>query len=454
MGTSFWNDFDLKPPPTFTSKLPSSDVSHSSLRKLSDVFWDALTLLQNQQALSTEAATLSRLIYRMKNLFHGDKGFKTIEKINHCLRHYLSLNLVPMYDNIFRTIPWDCSEKEIYCPTRQMLEYVLLRTQGLAALLCRIVHTCLEGAFLFKSRMSSGHHWHVSLLCLGVISRIWALAKHIFEACVKWYNVMLPFLKIFQPNGPTWLSEGYIFPPDLTKWLDVSWMEAPIPSNEKIMNFHGGNNNTSFEDNDEVTSLSNHITPKIQSISDDVGVSISRSSLSTISRSKADVKLSDTNTEESRSLANAEENFHGSANVSFQEDKSAKAKLKPKKRKLGQSTSKNEQECKIPILDNGDHETEINSRVSIGDQKNSTAVKSKKVSKREFPLIISQSDVQNILNSETKRRSLTSSLDDQQWALLRNLVSKLNFKLKKTQEEKKKHQILEQIRKAFKIALS
>lgn len=54
-----------------------------------------------------------------------------------------------------------------------MLEYVLLRTQGFAALLSKIVHTCLEAASLFKSRMSVGHNWQISLLCLGAVSRIW-----------------------------------------------------------------------------------------------------------------------------------------------------------------------------------------------------------------------------------------------------------------------------------------
>lgn len=67
--------------------------------------------------------------------------------------------------------------------------------------------------------------------------------------------------------------------------------------------------------------------------------------------------------------------------------------------------------------------------------------------------IQSQSDVDALLLSEAKQRSLTSSLNKQQWKLLKNLVSKLNLKLKKVHEEKKRQQLLEQIRKAFQIAL-
>lgn len=63
------------------SFLSCSLSAFSNLRRLSDILWDALTVLQNQDALYTEAATLSRLIYRMKSMFRGDKGFKSIEKV-------------------------------------------------------------------------------------------------------------------------------------------------------------------------------------------------------------------------------------------------------------------------------------------------------------------------------------------------------------------------------------
>lgn len=79
--------------------------------------------------------------------------------------------------------------------------------------------------------------------------------------------------------------------------------------------------------------------------------------------------------------------------------------------------------------------------------------KIKNISKA-IPSIKSQMDVQTLLDDESRKRSLTSSLGDKQWLLLKKLVAKLNSKLKKNHDENKKQQILEQIRKAFKIALS
>lgn len=65
----------------------------------------------------------------------------------------------------------------------------------------------------------------------------------------------------------------------------------------------------------------------------------------------------------------------------------------------------------------------------------------------------SQCDVQRLLKNESKKRSITSHLRDEQWELLKGVLGKLNTKLKKTENQKKKTQILDQIKKAFKISL-
>jgi hypothetical protein len=49
---------------------------------------DAISVLNNQKALHVEAATLSRLLYRMKSKLRCDKGFKFMAKVGilyHCL---------------------------------------------------------------------------------------------------------------------------------------------------------------------------------------------------------------------------------------------------------------------------------------------------------------------------------------------------------------------------------
>lgn len=456
-----WNELDLKPPPTFTCKLTAAAVSFKQLRQLSDVLWDALSVLRNQEALFTEAATLSRLIYRMKSMFRGDKGFKAIEKINHCLRHYLSLNLTPIYDNFFRTIPWDSSEKFLYCPTRQMLEYILVRTQGLAALLCRIVHTSMEAAFLFKTRMSTGHNWQVSLLCLGVASRIWALSKHILASCVKWYSAMLPFLDIFQVNGPLWLPEEYSFPHDLTKWLDVPWICKLGSSCERNEQLDTEVTTKVLHDKTkDYSSFSYHITPRVQSIQDDLGVSISRDSIQMPEPPSVGVHSP---LVEEPGVTNTNEEAERCVEFS---DSPKQVKLNRKKLKRKRMVNKTNVEKVGVFMEVGTSpETSVGfdsgrMKEQVQDQDTlDVPLKKKRIPKvknitKVLSSIHSHSDVQTLLDRESKKRSLTCSLDSEQWKLLKKLVGKLNLKLTRAEAEEKRHHLLLQIKKAFQIALS
>ncbi|XP_034242871.1 uncharacterized protein LOC117646182 [Thrips palmi] len=490
-----WNELDLKPPPNLTSKVTPSQVSFSDLRKLSDTCWNALTLLKNQETLCSEAATLSRLIHRVRSMFRGDKGYKSIQKVHQCLRNFLAINLVSVYENFFRTVPWDCSDKEIFCPTRQMLEYVLIRTQGFAALLSRIVHTCLEAASFLKGRMNLGHHWPVALLCLSAVSRIWSLTKHLLNSCIDWYAVMLPYLNKFQSKGPLWLSESYVFPLDLTKWLSLPWMGTIESHNESYENLDAqsyGNFNASI--NPEPAVFSGHIHSKIASIHDDVGVSLSRASFPISSSSVTSEKILK-NEIPPKSSKKLKLKSHDDVGVSISSSSNpfSSSSALTSQKKIGNKITAISHNKKIP-------ESHFDARVSMSRESNSiltSAITSqgeikdksvgkspktlkqkkmvkdvqsemdnnppkklkKKASKGENKMsaissIKSQNDVDALLLSETRKRSLTRSLGEQQWLLLKNLVSKLNLKLKKVQTEKKKQQLLEQIKRAFQIALS
>lgn len=435
-----WNELEVKPPPNLTSKVTTSQVSLSDLRKLSDTVWNALTLLKNQQTLYSEAATLSRLVYRARNNLRGDKGCKAIQKVHQCLRHILALNLTPIYENFFRTIPWDCSEKEIYCPTRQMLEYVLLRTQGFAALSCRIIHTCMEAASLFRDRMRLGHHWPYSLLCLGALSRIWSLTKHLLDPCIKWYEVMLPYLKKFEPKGPLWLSKHYVFPPDISQWLSLPWTETSDSKTESLVDFDANFNKST---NETPAAFVGHIyDPKMISLRDDVGVSISRASISSPAKApqeglenkitasssqKLDQKIQDDDVRVSFG--------HSSVSISSAEENKIFSKTKEKLKLKKKSTD---------VKNDSNRSPKMVSKKKVGRSQNIL---------KTISSVKSHSDVDALLHNETKNRVLTCSLSDQQWLLLKNSISRLNLKLKSAHKEKKKQHALENIRKALEIAL-
>lgn len=121
--------------------------------------------------LPTEAAILSRLIYRMKSKFRSDKGLKNMEKVNRALLNYLKLSLEQDYkyliDNIIH------GDYSVSLPTKQMLQYVLTRTQSFAKLMCRVETVAQIAANFLRARISLGQAWTVSIISYSVVSRIW-----------------------------------------------------------------------------------------------------------------------------------------------------------------------------------------------------------------------------------------------------------------------------------------
>lgn len=131
----------------------------------------ALLELQSNMAFQTEAAIISRLIYRMKSKLRSDKGLKNMEKVNRALLNYLKLSLENDYTYLKDNA--ECNGSILALPSRQMLQYVLVRTQGFSKLMCRIESVAGHAADFFKSRLSLGQAWNMSIVAYAVISRIW-----------------------------------------------------------------------------------------------------------------------------------------------------------------------------------------------------------------------------------------------------------------------------------------
>ena len=129
--------------------------------------------LESQEMLHFEAAVLGRLIYRMKCKFRSDKGLKSMEKTNRALLNYLKLSLEKDYKYLKECTNMISFSNYIILPTKQMVEYTLVRTQSFAKLMCRIESVSQEAAHFLKSRVNIGQAWEVSLIALSVISRIW-----------------------------------------------------------------------------------------------------------------------------------------------------------------------------------------------------------------------------------------------------------------------------------------
>lgn len=132
--------------------------------------------LRSQELLHKEAAILSRLIYRMKSKFRNDKGVKAMSKVNKALLNYLLLSLDKEYENLKGFV--EVEGKYIELPSKQMVEYVLVRTQGFAKLVSRVEEVSRHSAHFLRSRIALGHAWGTTIIAYAVVSRIWYVVSY------------------------------------------------------------------------------------------------------------------------------------------------------------------------------------------------------------------------------------------------------------------------------------
>ncbi|KAK2575722.1 hypothetical protein KPH14_012111 [Odynerus spinipes] len=229
-----WNRIHVEHPPNTTWRIETRKFDVTGLRAtLERIIKD----LESQNIIHVEATILSRLIYRMKCKFRNDKGFKNLEKVNRALLNYLSLALEKEYKNFQSYIELD--NKFVTLPSKQMLEYVLVRTQGFAKLLARVEEVAKCAGTFLRTRIVLGHAWTVTLVAYAVISRIWILSRHLVRRSCIWYNGLYRFLNTFKAVGFLWLSTNNNLPSDLKSWLALPWFdedESSIPDETILKN--------------------------------------------------------------------------------------------------------------------------------------------------------------------------------------------------------------------------
>ncbi|XP_003425944.1 uncharacterized protein LOC100679572 [Nasonia vitripennis] len=263
-----WNQINLQRPP-----YRSWDVSVTEFdsKRFIDSIDKILSDFKTFQVLHAEAALLSRLIYRMKSKFRSDKGLKHMEKVNRALLNYLNMAMEREYELLKEYI--EINNGIISLPPRQTLEYVLVRTQGFAKLMCRVESTALIAGNFLKSRLCIGQSWTVAMIAYAVISRIWILSRHVIKKSCNWYNSIFDHMKNFKTVGISWLPDNYILPENLAEWLDLPWFnedmeKLPIKENwdKSIFSLMKAN-----DADEEDLNIANDTIPKnLTAISEDV----------------------------------------------------------------------------------------------------------------------------------------------------------------------------------------
>lgn len=204
---------------------------------------EALEFFDNQQHFYTEAALLSRVIYRVKMKLRSAKDLKAVEKVNRAVLNYLQIDIARVLRTFLNLLPQQYKAGKTYLPTKNMLHYVLVRLQGLSKLLIRITESCKIACDHSLQRIRLAHCWNMALILLGVLSRIFVICKNMIKHTCSLYGDLLPYTNKLSNIGVKWLPDNYVFPESLDKWLDIDWVDfdravIEIPDDKPPISFY------------------------------------------------------------------------------------------------------------------------------------------------------------------------------------------------------------------------
>ncbi|KAL0266606.1 UNVERIFIED_CONTAM: hypothetical protein PYX00_009103 [Menopon gallinae] len=196
-----WNDWKLLPPPICTVK---TVLNHQEIKDMKNVLFSAISTFKELKLFDTEAAFLSRYLYKFKRLFRHDKGLKYMVQINQGLHRYLKLDLGKAMSSIKECFPAKIHDnnKNAYLPTRQMLKFVLLRILSVSKILVRIIELSKSAGSYFSGKIKLGWSWSYTVFAFGLIARIMVCATYVLMGAVEWYNCLRPIMYALDETIP------------------------------------------------------------------------------------------------------------------------------------------------------------------------------------------------------------------------------------------------------------
>ncbi|KAL1464992.1 hypothetical protein WDU94_004590 [Cyamophila willieti] len=162
--------------------------------------------------LDYAGALCSRLIYKSKLKFRTTKWLQLIEKINQSLLKLLHMNLLLSLKKIIEL----SSSTDHTLPVQSMLEWLLIKLQGFARLLTRLVITSHRVGVMFHQCLAIGHNWHIIVVLMSFSSQIWTNCQLLLHHTFNTYRVVQQTIQSL-PVQKRWSSSQ--LPEDLALWI-------------------------------------------------------------------------------------------------------------------------------------------------------------------------------------------------------------------------------------------
>ncbi|XP_066279902.1 ABC transporter F family member 4-like [Branchiostoma lanceolatum] len=217
----FWKEVEnLKCPPI--SRCPFSG-DKGSVQVFADKLVGMETFLLRDPYLKFEQSVLTRVLYKLSASLRRNKHYQYLKMVEKTLCKLARLELVTAVSHVSSCCP-SCKDGSaggaaVLMPSRQLVEFLLVKLLGAAELTKRTISLCAEAFILIAQQITRSLFLAANCTLLSITSRLWALLKSLQEQLQEWYSFIRPWVDKLQGTQVQWLPEGVELPLDLGEWL-------------------------------------------------------------------------------------------------------------------------------------------------------------------------------------------------------------------------------------------
>lgn len=187
-----------------------------------------LTLFYNSKRFDTAAAFLSRIICINGAQFRRMELLRRMKQTNQALLRLKNLQILQNVEDFTAYLPSEFEEfQKIHLPTRQYLEYILVKLQGIARLLCRVIDCGRKTGRHCLQLLSIGNFFAKNSIFLSVLGQVVAAAKERLDTIIHSFDKLLTLREKLKAGKLPWLPENYVYPLDLKWWLGEQYPSEP-----------------------------------------------------------------------------------------------------------------------------------------------------------------------------------------------------------------------------------
>jgi hypothetical protein len=219
--TDFWNEINLPIPSLSNYETSRKKFDIDKFKKLIE---DAINYFAHLDDLDTEIEQISRFIYIGREQFRMLRGFQEMKKTQQAAHRFQRLDMLGAFEAFNSYISDD--SKTIHLPHRQNLDYILIKLQGLAKLLIRVVTCARKSVKFFLGFIRGGSFYIKGSVFLSSLSKVWDISRGICRFSANLFNNLIIYRdRLRFDDSIEWEANSCEFPEKLDEWLGGEYDE-------------------------------------------------------------------------------------------------------------------------------------------------------------------------------------------------------------------------------------